>query len=115
MTKKSNILIVSSALLMIAALGVFLIFKNYPLPMSCSRAIKVGQATQIWQENQDVVRDLERIYAADTGFSISLDSTKCEGKAFIHITYDTSKTKSFIHDKLQETPLRAIPVEWQNV
>lgn len=114
MTKKNIIVGIVIAFLAVGIVGL-VVLRTYPFGLSCNRAVERTQAERIWQENQNVVKDLESTYQASTGFSIRLDTVTCRNKAFLHIDYNTTETRLKIEELLKTTPLKDLPIEWQNV
>jgi|GEM_PF-7122703 len=104
----------AAALAIVITFGGIFIAIDYPASMNCSRAVEAATAIKIWRDNQTSAKDIADTYAR-TGSAVALDTTSCPGKAFLHITYDTDSTRSLINTKVQETPLRQIPIEWQNI
>ena len=115
MGKKAYIVAAGVAVSTVVVFGLFMLFKGFPASMSCDKAMDRAQAETLWEDNQAVVRDLESKYDSATGVSIQLDESKCSGKAFIHINYDTEKTRVEINNVIQRTSLKAVPIEWQNI
>jgi hypothetical protein len=115
MNKKAyQIIAVVAGIGLIVIAGVVFLAKTYPAPMSCDKAIDQAKAENLWDGNQKTIRQLQSDYDAASGFLIRLDKEKCRGKAFMHINYDTHNTRKRIQQTLDATPLKAIPVEWQN-
>jgi hypothetical protein len=117
--KRKFILIIGGIIVACAIVAsvTILLVKSYApelSPLSCSQAVPVEQAQQIWDENQPTVQAVRAISDSAGQVTISLDTTRCAGRAFLNIVFDTSNGRRKVRQVLEQSPLKALPVEWHN-
>lgn len=118
-TKRKTILIgggVTAATVVLAVVAVLFVRSNAPelVPISCSQAMPVQQAQKIWNENQQTVQDIRAIRDSAGQVTVRLDTTRCTGRAFLDVLFDTADGRRKVQQLLERSPLKLLPVEWHN-
>jgi hypothetical protein len=111
---KRGLLVVMFALGLCLLVFSVVVFRQIVMPVtgiSCSKAADGNFAREIWDSDQKTVEILARHRGTIT---ISLNTTKCKGKAFISLTYDTEAHRRELQKIISESSLKRLPIEWAN-